>query len=228
MANLYTDGRQVIETEKQALHLLKEKAVWLESSSSLLLADTHFGKAGHFRKSGIPIPENIHDHDYQRLEMIIEKFKPKAIYFLGDLFHSDLNQDWIKLKRFIQRFENIPFHLVKGNHDILPEELYTSSFLSVHEECVDLPGILLSHEPSTFQDNGNINICGHLHPGIVLHGSGKQRLRLPCFYLQQNQVVLPAFGTFTGLWTIPCHNLQQAFAVTEKMVIPINLKDKVG
>ena len=41
--------------------------------------------------------------------------------------------------------------------------------------------------------------CGHVHPGVKLKGAGLQQLKMPCFYQSRNQLILPAFGAFTGL-----------------------------
>ncbi len=43
-------------------------------------------------------------------------------------------------------------------------------------------------------------ITGHIHPGIVLNSAVKS-IRLPCFALSHNQLLLPAFSEFTGLDT---------------------------
>ena len=41
---------------------------------------------------------------------------------------------------------------------------------------------------------------GHLHPACRIHGRGRDSLRLPCFVSDGRQVILPAFGEFTGGW----------------------------
>ena len=41
-------------------------------------------------------------------------------------------------------------------------------------------------------------LAGHLHPGVRLHGPGRQSVRLPCFAFGRNAALLPAFSEFTG------------------------------
>ena len=41
-------------------------------------------------------------------------------------------------------------------------------------------------------------LAGHLHPAVTLHGRGGDSVRLPCFWIRERLVVLPAFGDFTG------------------------------
>ena len=90
-------GSIVFDYKGMELTLLPEKAVWIGSLRVLLLADIHLGKASHFRKSGIPVPEQVHDLDYQRLGKLIQDYSPKDVYFLGDLFHSSWNNTYLNL-----------------------------------------------------------------------------------------------------------------------------------
>lgn len=203
------------------LHLLKEKAVWSPDFKSLFVSDLHFGKAAHFRKSGIPIPEPIHDEDLLKIEQLITKYQPAHFYFLGDLFHSDWNDQWESLNSFLRNFKETIFHLVKGNHDILDLASYSSSNFQIHPQPIQLGKFFLSHDPQTIIPTGLINLCGHLHPGIRMVGKGRQSIRLPCFYLHGNQLILPAFGNFTGLAMILPKPGDRVFAVTKEKVISI-------
>ncbi len=218
-------GTQIIQIYKSEIHLLPEKAVFLPQSHSLLIADPHFGKAAHFRKAGIPVSEKVHTHDFLKIKTLIEKYDPKDIYFLGDLFHSDWNESWNDLEIFAHYFAACQFHLIKGNHDILPEALYRSEIWKVHPESLVLGDFILTHEPMKIVPDGLFNFCGHIHPGISLYGSGRQRLTLPCYFLSGKQMILPAFGRFTGLFGMKCEKNDQAFAVTDKKVIPVNFME---
>ena len=55
---------------------------------------------------------------------------------------------------------------------------------------------LFTHIPVKGFDE--FNICGHVHPAVKLRGLGRQYMKLNCFYISDNQLILPAFGTFTG------------------------------
>jgi DNA ligase-associated metallophosphoesterase len=202
--------------------LLPQKAIYVENHHALLIADPHFGKAAHFRKAGIPISEHLHGDDLQKISQLIRQYEPNDIYFLGDLFHSDLNESWWVLETYIDSFPKINFHLVKGNHDILPKACYTSGKWLIHEEPLEIENFLLSHEPLSNVPDGKINICGHIHPGLALRGKGRQKIILPCFFYRQRRLILPAFGRFTGLAVLACTKSDQAFVIADEMVIPIN------
>ncbi|MCC5936888.1 MAG: ligase-associated DNA damage response endonuclease PdeM [Lunatimonas sp.] len=210
------------------LELLKEKAIWIASLGSLLLSDIHFGKAGHFRKAGIPISESVHEADYRVLEQLLATYQPKQVFFLGDLFHSEWNSQWDVLETFLKQFPETVFHLVRGNHDILPDAVYQSSVLQVHSGSFALESILLNHEPLPELPSQPIQICGHIHPGVTLRGKGRQRLKIPCFLFRKNTLVMPAFGAFTGLFNLLPEPEDRVYLVTPTKVIPMNLEDRVG
>jgi DNA ligase-associated metallophosphoesterase len=203
--------------------LLPEKAIFLPDQRSLLIADPHFGKAAHFRKAGVPVPESVHHGDYVKITKLIQDFEPLHLFFLGDLFHSDFNHTWHELEAFRSNFMEVNFHLIKGNHDILPALFYRSELWTVHQQSVILGNLLLSHEPETGIPEGVVNICGHIHPGISLYGSGRQRLTLPCFFVSPNRIILPAFGRFTGLAKMVCEKQDRVFVLTDKKVVEVKL-----
>lgn len=207
------------------LQLLGEKAIYVEEFRLLLIADPHFGKAAHFRKAGIPVSEKLHIGDLMIIQKLIQTYKPEHLYFLGDLFHSDLNFAWNDLETFAEYHPETNFHLIKGNHDILPKLVYRSDIWEVHTDSLILGNMILSHEPMANIPPDKINLCGHIHPGISLYGVGRQKLTLPCFFVSPNQIILPAFGRFTGLYTMKCGKDDNAFVIADKKVIPVNFID---
>jgi metallophosphoesterase superfamily enzyme len=77
----------------------------------------------------------------------------------------------------------------------------------------------LLHHPGKIP--GLYSLAGHLHPGIRLTGAGRQRLKLPCFWLGKEVGVLPAFGDFTGLAMVEPAENDRVFVVTPDSVLPI-------
>ena len=220
-------GSIVFDYNGLKLTILPEKAVWIDSMAVLLIADLHFGKASHFRKSGIPIPEKVHDQDYIQLNNLISIYSPKQVYFLGDLFHSSWNEEWETLVNFLRLYPTSSFHLVVGNHDILPSEKYLDPRLKIHPNPIILGSLLLSHEP-TQPPEGLLTICGHIHPGILLQGRAKQRVRIPCFHYSRNVLILPSFGNFTGLTLIKGEKNDFIWGITEDRLIPILSPPVIG
>ncbi|MBK9273379.1 MAG: ligase-associated DNA damage response endonuclease PdeM [Flavobacteriales bacterium] len=187
----------------------------------LLVSDLHLGKAAHFRKAGVPLPEGDDAATLERLAQVLDHFKPDRLIILGDLFHSDLNRSWDGFEAWC-RSRNEEVHLVPGNHDRLSERRYRDAGLMVHEEEVLVDGIILRHDPMDRSDERpGHRIGGHLHPGVVLSGAGQQRITLPCFVTSPTSTVLPAFGLRQGLFKIRPTPMQRVFACTPTSVLDV-------
>lgn len=192
-------------------------AFWKERKM-LFISDLHFGKITHFRKHGAAVPHKAILQNIERLEVVTHCFSPETICFLGDLFHSHLNPEWLLFEQWIKtRTEK--FVLVKGNHDIMADEKYTNLGIQCRERW-EIGPFSLTHEPEITEER--YNIAGHIHPAIALGGKGKQRLRLSCFFHNKQQLILPAFGAFTGTFTLTPKSGDTAFVLAEGQVIPIS------
>ncbi|MDF2438825.1 MAG: ICC-like phosphoesterase [Bacteroidota bacterium] len=203
------------------VELLPEKALFLPDTNTLVIADIHFGKAMHFRKNGISIPPQSAERDYLRLNALIEKKQPARIIVLGDLFHSTHNSEWNLFCEFVAYRSGIRFMLVIGNHDILDRSYYRKLCLEVVENSLEIKDLILSHEPLKKVPEGMVNVAGHIHPGFTLQGRGRQNIKLPCFYMLPNQLILPAFGSLTGLYLLDRTMDSDIYVVTNDKVIEV-------
>ncbi len=210
-----------IELGTEIVQLLSERALFRPADETLIIADLHLGKAMHFRKNGISIPNKSAEKDYERLTFLFQTLKPKRIILLGDLFHSAHNQEWNLFCDFVNTFKKVEFVLVLGNHDILERSHYEKICLTLVEEELKEETLIFSHHPLKEIPSNKINIAGHIHPGIVLSGKGKQRIKLPCFYFYENQLILPAFGSLTGLQLVVPEKEAKVFVVTPGRVMEI-------
>jgi DNA ligase-associated metallophosphoesterase len=207
---------QVIELAGEPFCLLPQKAVYRPAKNQLIIADVHLGKATHFRKSGIAMPDQSHLKDLDTLEYLLRTFSPETVLLLGDLFHSDYNREWLWFRSLIQEFPAVQFLLVEGNHDILPPEAYSIPNLS-RTEVLEEEHFLFSHHP--LKDIAKLNICGHVHPGIRITGMARQSMKFPCFYLDKTHFILPAFGNLTGLFLLEQEESAVCFIVGDNRVI---------
>lgn len=202
--------------------LLPEKALWLPELRAMIVADVHWGKIDHFRKAGIPVPAKGNDKNVEVLVQLINKYKPDRLIFLGDLFHSVYNDEWETFRQVRNAFTHCSFELVIGNHDILSERQYQRVKLVLHAQRLQINQLLLTHEPQEVIPSGLFNLAGHIHPGARLVGTGRQSLTLPCFFVRENQCILPAFGSFTGLAKVGPRSGERIFVVAENKVISVN------
>jgi DNA ligase-associated metallophosphoesterase len=213
-----SDGRVVTEITGNTLWLLPSKALYQPREQRLFVADPHFGKTDHFRKSGIPVPDGPDATNYAMLERVLEAYAVADVYFLGDLFHSYHNQGWETFAEWLQCHHQTRFHLIRGNHDVLDTAAYERAGLQVYAKPLVLGAFILSHEPLEPGQQEQLNLCGHLHPAVRLRGKGRQRLKLPCFYQTAHHLILPAFGQFTGGATVQPGEGEQVFPVGEGQV----------
>ncbi len=200
----------------QTFILLPQKAIfWLEQKA-LILGDLHFGKATHFRKNGIAIHNEVAANDFQILENLLQETNPDTVYFIGDLFHSELNSELELLQTIILKYKAIKFVLLKGNHDIIGNLVFEKAGIIVLDQ-IKIDKIILSHEP--MESAELFNIHGHIHPGIILKGKAKQSLKFPCFYFTKNYVILPAFSSFSGLKIMENKKAEAIFIIANNKII---------
>lgn len=193
-------------------------AVYWVQKKLLLISDAHLGKVSHFRKHGAGIPNGIIYKNFLKMDSVITQFSPEGICFLGDLFHSALNKEWDLFSSWVTK-TNLPMVLIAGNHDIInPKKYEALGIQTVSEWAVD--GFLLTHHPE--ERDGHFTLCGHIHPAVQLRGSGRQFLKLPCFFKTKNQMILPAFGEFTGTYVMEPQQGDAVYVITKDAVMPIN------
>lgn len=205
----------------EELLLLPEKAVFWPSAKMLIVADLHLGKTTHFRKAGIAVPTQPATETLSRLKQIAELYDAAEIVIAGDFFHSDHNEEWNQFSEWYQEL-NIPVKLITGNHD---KALITSPIDTAIELCGDsliTPPFIIQHHPENTSDNRNyFRIAGHLHPGYSLRGKARQRVVLPCFCIDEHQLILPAFGSFTGKEIIEPKSKSRYFVIAGNSVTEI-------
>ena len=201
-----------------------ERVIFWENEQLLILSDLHFGKTGHFRKSGIAIPQSVMMEDLQRLFSQIQYYKPKKLIIVGDLFHSDKNKELDLFLRWRHDLPHLEFHLVKGNHDILKRNWYQEAGIEVHPHALTIGSFSFMHDINDCPDDEQTYcFSGHIHPGIIVKGGGRQALQLACYYFGKKHAVLPAFGKFTGSCVIEPEKGAAVFALVGKEVMRIKL-----
>lgn len=208
----------------QQLWLFPERCLYWEEEKTLVIADLHLGKTGHFRKAGIAVPQSVYKADLQRLVAMLYLCKAERLIIVGDFTHSSLNREMELFLKWRNDFSSLYIDLVKGNHDILDDSWYTDASIRVHE-CELLAGpFLFRHENNkevVKRPDGVYTFTGHVHPGYVLKGQGKQSLRFPCFYFSKTHCILPAFSRFTGMFQVKPAKGETVYALTPTGIIKV-------
>ena len=206
-----------INLQNQTFELHPSGAAFWKEEEILLISDVHLGKISHFRKYGSAVPLKAINANFLRLSELVGTYKPKKVFFLGDLFHSNLNSEWKLFENWLGFVEADVF-LIAGNHDIISPLKYEELGVKIHLEII-YGNFLFTHHPEIRE--GFFNICGHIHPGCRLNGKGRQSLKLPCFFRRKDQLIFPAFGEFTGNFMMKLNGGEKAYAITQNEVILI-------
>ncbi|WP_296178740.1 ligase-associated DNA damage response endonuclease PdeM [Pseudomonas sp. UBA1879] len=181
------------------LWLLAEKAVYYPAQRALLIADAHFGKAAAYRRLGQPVPHGTTDDNLKRLDAMLAGYHCQHLIFLGDFLHAPESHaagTLSAIQAWRERHTELAITLIRGNHDKRAGDPPGELRIEVVPEPLLLGPFSLQHEPDPHPTHHVL--AGHVHPAYRLFGRGRQRLRLPCFYIQPRISLLPAFGAFTG------------------------------
>jgi DNA ligase-associated metallophosphoesterase len=214
----------VVQLHGEKLTLLPERAVWWENKRTLILSDLHLGKIMHFRKNGIQAPVSQIESELQRFATLIASYNPHELIMVGDLFHSSLNSEWELFCTLTQSYPDTTFTLVRGNHDRMPAYVLHSANIATSTLLVREP-FIFTHEP--VKHHTYYAISGHIHPSVSLHGKAKQHLRLPCFCITEQYMLLPAFGSFTGTANIKPDKNDRVFVIAQQEIIELKPYEKV-
>jgi DNA ligase-associated metallophosphoesterase len=201
-----------IELGRETLTLLPPGGVFLPDHGALLVADLHLGKGAAFRAAGRAVPSGTSAETLERLSHLLASVpEATSVWVLGDLFHAlagvtpELEGTW---RRWREMRPELEVTLVRGNHDAAVVDVARGWGCRVLEPPGRLGTLELRHEPRepTEVEGGRRargaerdaawGVAGHLHPVVRLREGRRSGLRLPCFWLRDRDLVLPALGAF--------------------------------
>jgi DNA ligase-associated metallophosphoesterase len=218
-----------IEIGGVALECLAARALWWPQERTLFIADVHLGKAESFRSLGVPVPAGLQGPTAAtlvRLDQLLSQRPASRLVVLGDLLHARAAQSdavMSPLAAWRTRHAALEILLLRGNHDGHAGDPPPSLGMSILTEPARLGPWSLRHEPRhgwTGRHGSHalpegIALSGHLHPVIQLTGRAGDRARLPCFCVADDEIVLPAFGAFTGGAPVQRHPGRRFVAIAQ-------------
>ena len=193
----------IVHWAGEALELMPDRALWWPAQATLFVADVHLGKAATFRALGQPVPSGTTAANLARLDALLDARPVAHLVVLGDLLHARPAQNpalMAQLAAWRTRRADLAITLVRGNHDDRAGDPPPALGIAVVDEPWLLGPFACRHAPATHPTH--FVLAGHAHPACRLYGRGRDSLRLPCFTLEGRSAVLPAFGEFTGGWTV--------------------------
>ena len=166
--------------------------------AALVVADLHLGKAPVLREKGLPLPKSHTRQNLNRLFELIVQNKIRRLIIAGDFLHGTVSRTPAvhdAVRDFLSAL-SIPVTLVLGNHDRKNLPLPDDWPMEI-VESLELEGWHVVHDPADAPPH-RPSISAHWHPVFRVQDGKRTSLRLPCFWLKGQRLILPSFGSFTG------------------------------
>lgn len=211
-----------LELNQHRLRLLPSHAVHDEAGKTVFVADLHLGKTTAFHRAGIALPTGSDEDTLRRLSEVVALTQAETLVVLGDLFHSTalgtrMAADLIHASR--AQHPQVRWLIVPGNHDRrVPWHDWLHDIQLLNEGEYVGPW-RVAHHPT--EDAPMMTLCGHLHPGTAVGRPRSRKVTMPCFRLRRQSLVLPAFGSFTGMHRITREEGDRVFVPMNDSVFEI-------
>lgn len=179
--------------QQTRLQALPTGALFWPDQQLLVVSDLHFGKSARLSAvGGAQLPPYETRDTLLRLQADVTRTRAQTVICLGDSFDTpdietvlpEQDRLWIT-----QLQAGRGWVWIEGNHDPGPVSLGGSHFAE------------LGLAPLTFRhiakggDSGEVS--GHYHPKARLALRGRTLSR-PCFLVDRDRLILPAYGAYTG------------------------------
>ncbi len=168
-------------------------ALQLLDHGVLVVSDLHLGKSRRIaRRGGTLLPPYETSDALCRLACDLVLTRPNILICLGDSFDDDQAATEVfgsHGDQIVEIQRKIRWIWVSGNHDANPE---VAGGEVVQE--FELGDLMFRHVASAECER---EVSGHYHPKASVSARGR-RVSRSCFLVDQNRIILPAYGTYTG------------------------------
>ncbi|MEM9552376.1 MAG: ligase-associated DNA damage response endonuclease PdeM, partial [Pseudomonadota bacterium] len=175
------------------LHALGSGALWWEAEALLCVSDLHLGKSERMaRRDGSMLPPYETRDTLERLQNDLDITGARTVVCLGDSFDD--------LDAALALPEDHRLHItglqagrqwiwIEGNHDPGPIDLG-----GTHRAELTIDTLTFRHvaKPGSVGE-----VSGHYHPKVEIPTRGRLISRR-AFLLDNDRLILPAYGTYTG------------------------------
>lgn len=173
-----------------ALIARADGTLWWPEQRLLCVSDLHLGKSERIaRRGGTLLPPYETRETLWRLDTAIFATDPGVVICLGDSFddldaaHATSDEARSTLTRLQAGRDWV---WIEGNHDPGPVDVG-----GTHRSQITVGPLTFRH----ISDGVTMGeVSGHYHPKASLKGSDRR----PCFLLDSEKLILPAFGAYTG------------------------------
>lgn len=165
---------------------------WPEAGT-LVVSDLHLGKSERMvRRGGAFLPPYETLDTLTRLQADIGRTDPRTVICLGDSFDDADAAHALgepEAAALAHAMRDRVWIWVEGNHDPGPLPLG-----GLQAADVAMPPLAFRH---IAEPGADAEVSGHYHPKATLPTRGGTVTR-PCFLLDRDRLIMPAYGTYTG------------------------------
>ena len=207
-------GELILECDGTTVICLAQRMLFWPAERTLFVADVHLGKAASFRAAGVQLPSGHSSHDLDRISALLTAHQAMRLVILGDLVHTQTSYTEAldrNFRAFRARHRDVEMMLVRGNHDRHAGDASTEWGMNIVAEPYVLGPFACCHEPGIAGGVG-VELAGHLHPALRVQ-TAREGITLPCFWQHANGIVLPAFGSLTGNFTVQLKRGERAVVI---------------
>lgn len=195
-----------------------DRTVYWPRERLLAAADVHVGKAESLRRDGVAVPDGAMYDDLLRLTRAVDETGAQRLVVIGDLVHdqSGLTPSVVEFVGRWRRQVGVKVELVVGNHDrraVLPSEWD----LEIHDPVLRVGTVAFAHEAPV---RGVFTLVGHVHPAVRISGVG-DGVRLPCFHLTKDGMILPAFTSLASGATVSPNGNDTIVALVDAFLVAL-------
>jgi metallophosphoesterase superfamily enzyme len=192
-------SRSRAELSSQLLHVEIEpgwflssgRALFLESESTLVVADIHWGYAESHRRAGNLLPSWGDAETARRLRALLDFYAPRRMIWLGDSLHTSAAAG--AAEEFLAQHAPAETIVLRGNHD--------RAWPRINADDYRLGRCFFHHgDRDRTADAGpdDIEITGHVHPVISLGDGAGLRLKIPALVHGPRRLILPSFSDWSA------------------------------
>ena len=168
----------------------------------VVFSDLHFEKGSFLSQFANPLPRFDTAKTITKMQNVLQEYSAKQVICLGDSLHdgnalSRMNdKDLSDINDLVHGVSS--WFWVLGNHD--PE--IPDAILGQSCEHLEIDNILWVHEPENLDKFAGVKaqVIGHFHPKLSVK-KARHRMTGKCFVSNDDILLMPAFGQYTGgLW----------------------------
>jgi DNA ligase-associated metallophosphoesterase len=186
-----------VEWHGLALQLDLDGALYWAEERLLVAADLHLEKGTSYASTaGRLLPPYDSAQTVERLERLIEAYRPLRVIALGDSFHDRrgaMRLDGEVAERIRVLTDRVDWIWIHGNHDPKPpKQLGGRGAVEIA-----IGPLVFRHDAHEDRHAEGGEVIGHYHPVASVSTRGRS-FRRRCFAIGRHRLLLPAFGAYAG------------------------------